>query len=304
MATLLVIEDSDAHRRVIRQALEPSGVFERIVEASDGMQGLKCLLSEHVDVVLCDLEMPNFDGEQLLNVKQASPASKTIPFIFLTGSTDLERKARLLELGAMDLIDKPFHPADLVARLKLHLRTKRLNDELRQKTETMARLTTTDAVTGLRTRRYVTEVLSIEFLRARRYGSPMSVLMADLDHFKNVNDEYGHLAGDTVLNGVAALLLEHVRVTDVAGRYGGEEIIVILAQNDVQGALVLAERWRMLVEDARFPSHDGREISVQISVGVGAYQESMTSPEQIIRDADEALYRAKEAGRNQVVIHE
>jgi diguanylate cyclase (GGDEF)-like protein len=304
LATLLVIDDSRSHRRLIREVVEHAAIFDEILEANDGMQGLKCLLGGEVDVVLCDLEMPNFDGAQLLHVKQASPASKSIPFIFVTASEDLDRKAALLEFGATDLIDKPFHPADLVARLKLHLRTKRLHDELRLKSESMARLTTTDAVTGLRTRRYVTDVLSIEFQRARRYGSPMCVLMADLDHFKRVNDEYGHLAGDTVLHGVAALLLEHVRATDVAGRYGGEEIIVILAQNNVEGAMVLAERWRMLVEEARFPSHDGREIGVQISIGIAGFETAMTDPEQVVQHADEALYEAKEGGRNQVIIYE
>jgi two-component system cell cycle response regulator len=304
LATLLVIDDSTAHRDAIREAVGPSGLFELIIEAVDGAQGLKLLLSEDVDVVLCDLEMPGFDGEQLLQVKQKSEGIREVPFVFVTGSEDPERKARLLELGAVDLISKPFHPRDLLARLNIQRRTKRLHDELRLKTETMSRLTTTDAVTGLRTRRYITEVLSIEFLRARRYGTALSVLMADLDHFKNVNDEYGHLAGDAVLNGVAGILLERVRATDVAGRYGGEEIMVILAQNDAEGGNVLAEHWRMLVEGARFPSHDGREISVQISIGVADFDPDMSSPEQLVQRADEALYKAKDGGRNQVVIYE
>jgi two-component system cell cycle response regulator len=304
LATLLVIDDSTAHRDAIRKAVLPSGLFERIIEAVDGAQGLKLLLGEEVDVVLCDLEMPGFDGEQLLQVKLKSEGIREIPFVFVTGNEDPDRRARLLELGAVDLVAKPFHPRDLVARLKIQCRTKKLHDELRLRTETMSRLTTTDAVTGLRTRRYVTEVLAIEYLRARRYGTALSVLMADLDHFKLVNDQYGHLAGDAVLNGVAAILLERVRATDVAGRYGGEEILVILAQNDAEGGMVLAEHWRMLVEKACFSSHDSRDISVQISVGVAGLDPTMSSPEQLVRHADEALYEAKDAGRNQVVVYE
>jgi diguanylate cyclase (GGDEF)-like protein len=304
LATLLLIDDSAAHRAELSRAIAPTRVFDRILEAEDGLQGLKLLLSEDVDVVLCDLEMPGFDGEKLLHIKQASPASRDIPFLFVTASSDLDRRSRLLELGACDLVTKPFHPPELAARLKWQLKTKRLHDELRLKTETMARLTTTDLVTGLRTRRYVSEMLSIEMLRARRYGSPLSILMADLDHFKQVNDVYGHLAGDLVLRGVAAELLDQVRATDVAGRYGGEEILVILAQNDLSGAVVLAERWRMSVEDAVFAANDGREIRVQISIGAASFVPSMSSPEDLIGLADEVLYQAKEAGRNQVVAAE
>ncbi len=302
MATLLVIDDSAAHRREIVQALEPQGLFESILQAADGMHGLKLLLNEDVDFVVCDLELPGFDGEKILHIKQASPDARAIPIIFLTGSRDRDRKARLLELGACDVLDKPFYDLDLVARIKLHMKTRRLYDELRAKSDLMTHLSTTDAVTGLRTRRYATEVLAIEVLRARRYGAPLSVFMADLDHFKSVNDEYGHLAGDAVLSGVSKLLLGQMRATDVAGRFGGEEFLVILAQNDPSGVEVVAERWRMAVEDAEFEAPDGRTIKVQLSVGVAAWDETLTDGDALIARADSALYEAKARGRNQVVV--
>ncbi len=304
LARLLLIDDSDAHRSHIRECLRPAALFEEIVEAGDGMEGLKKLLAEQIDVVLCDLEMPSFDGERLLRVKQQCVDCRELPFIFITASDDLDRRARLLQTGAIDVIAKPFHPPDLVARLRLHLRTKRLQDELRLKTETMSRLSTTDSVTGLRTRRYLTEMLAIEFLRTRRYGAPLTVLMADLDHFKNVNDSYGHLAGDMVLEGVSRLLLDQLRVTDVAGRFGGEEIMVILAHNDLEAGQVLAERWRMAVERADFVCSDGRVVKVQVSIGVASYEEAMDTPDDLLARVDEALYRAKDLGRNQVVLAE
>ena len=302
MATLLVIDDSAVHRREIVQALEPQGLFESILQAADGMHGLKLLLNEDIDFIVCDLELPGFDGEKILHIKQASPDARAIPIIFLTGSRDRDRKARLLELGACDVLDKPFYDPDLVARIKLHMKTRRLYDELRAKSDLMTHLSTTDAVTGLRTRRYATEVLAIEVLRARRYGAPLSVFMADLDHFKSVNDEYGHLAGDAVLSGVSKLLLGQMRATDVAGRFGGEEFLVILAQNDPSGVEVVAERWRMAVEDAEFEAPDGRTIKVQLSVGVAAWDETLTDGEALIARADSALYEAKARGRNQVVV--
>ena len=286
------------------QALREAGVFDRILEAEDGFQGLKYLLNESVDVVLCDLEMPGFDGEKLLKVKQSWPDASGIPFLFISASDDLDRRARLLEEGACDAISKPFHPADLLARLRLHLRIKRLQDELRLKNETLARLSTTDSVTGLRTRRYASETLAIEFLRARRYRSPIAVLMADLDNFKRVNDDFGHPTGDLVLKEVSAILSQLVRGTAVCGRYGGDEFIVILSQNQVQGGRTLAERWRQAVEELVLLSPDGRELSTTLSIGVAAYDWGMESADELVAAAGNALYRAKQAGRNRVETEE
>ena len=302
MASILVIEDSETHRAEIRRALDRSGLFGRVLEAADGIRGLKLLVSESVDVVLCDLEMPGLDGEKLLRVKAATPGCENLPFLFLTASADVERRARLLEMGACDAIVKPFHPAELIARLSMHLNVKRLQDELRVKNSTLARLSTVDELTGLRTRRYACELLSVELLRARRYDTPLAVLMADLDHFKLVNDRHGHLAGDAVLRGVSQRLLHSFRATDTAGRYGGEELLVVLPQNTAQGAAVLAERWRRRVEEEPFETGTGPSVAVTLSAGVTEYREGVESPDDLIAAADAALYRAKEKGRNCVEV--
>lgn len=300
VATILLIDDSPSDRALVVDTLRREGIFDRILEAEDGFQGLKQLLNQSVDVVLCDIEMPGFDGEKLLRVKQSRPDAGNVPFLFITASDDLERRARLLERGACDAISKPFHPADLVARLRLHLRIKRLQDELMLKNETLALLSTTDSVTGLRTRRYVSETLAVEFLRARRYRSPLTLLMADIDDFKQINDEFGHPAGDSMLKEICSILLGMVRVTDVAGRYGGDELIVILGQNDLDGGRVLAERWRQAVEEMALLSPDGREMSMTLSIGVACFEWSMESADELLHAADDALYRAKQAGRNRV----
>jgi diguanylate cyclase (GGDEF)-like protein len=303
MATILIIDDSDAHRAEIRAAVDTSGLFDRVLEATDGLRGLKLLLGESVDVVLCDLEMPGLDGEKLLRVKNSRSDGGDIPFLFLTASADVKRKARLLESGACDAIAKPFHPTDLVARLRLHLKVKRLQDELMVKNATLARLSTIDALTGLRTRRYVTEVLTIEFLRARRYATPLALFMADLDNFKAVNDEYGHPGGDAVLRAVSEQLLATLRATDVAGRFGGEELLAVLPQNTVQGAAVVAERWRAEVENTAFVAPDGRLISATISIGIADYGGSFEGPDDLIAAADKALYVAKQKGRNRIEVY-
>lgn len=302
MATLLIVDDSGTARAEIRAALEGTGTFDTILEACDGFAGLKLILSESLDVVVCDLEIPGFDGEKLLRAKESNPQCSNVPFLVVTASDDLERRTRLLERGASDVIKKPFYRPDLVARLQLHLKIKRLQDELVVKNETLATLSTSDPVTGLRNRRYVTDALTIEFLRARRYQTPLSVLMADLDHFKMVNDTYGHLVGDSVLHGVSDLLLTELRATDVGGRFGGEEFLVILNHSEPKGAAIVAERWRSAVEAYLFESQDDRKVEVRISIGVAGLRPGMTTPDELVSAADEALYRAKNEGRNRVVI--
>ncbi|MDJ0852834.1 MAG: diguanylate cyclase [Myxococcota bacterium] len=304
LATILVIEDSETHRAEILAAVEASGLFDRILEAADGIRGLKLLMSEPLDLVLCDLEMPGLDGEKLLSVKEATPGHENLPFLFLTASCSVERRARLIETGACDAISKPFHRADLLARLALHLKVKRLQDELRSKNATLECLSSHDELTGLRNRRFTMEILSAEFQRARRYGNPLALLMADLDHFKRVNDERGHVAGDYVLRGVADRLAESLRSTDTAGRYGGEELIAVLPQNTGTGALTFADRWRQAVELRAFDVPDGPPVSVTLSVGVAAYCPAFAAPEDLVAAADRALYRAKDNGRNRVELAE
>jgi diguanylate cyclase (GGDEF)-like protein len=301
MATLLLIDDCAAHRGHVRTILTQAGLFQRILEAGDGIEGLSLLMRESVDVVLCDLAMPGLDGDKLLRMKAASPGGAHIPFLVLTGSAEVERRARLLEQGAADAIAKPFHPAELVARLQLHLKLKRLQDELLLKNAALANLSSADSLTGLRTRRFVDDVLALEFLRARRYRSPLTLAMADLDHFKQVNDKWGHPAGDAVLRHVATTLQELLRRTDLIGRYGGEEFLLLHPQSTASGAAALAERIREGVAALKVETPAGT-IGVTLSIGVAEYDRQMESPEDLIAAADRALYAAKRAGRNRVVV--
>jgi len=304
LATLLVIDDSDTARLEVRNALKGTEIFDRVLEAADGFEGLRLLMAHPVDVVLCDLELPKLDGDKLLRMKNSSPGGENIPFLYITGSTDQNRKTRLILDGASDAITKPFHPPDLVARLQLHLKVKRLQDELVMKNRALEQLSTVDALTGLRTRRFIDESLSVEFLRSRRYRTPLSVVMGDIDHFKRVNDDHGHQAGDVVLRGVGELLNRMVRGTDVAGRYGGEEIIIIQPQNSLEGASVLAERIREAIEAERFEMPGGSDLQVTISLGVAEYRKGFDSPDDLVAAADRALYLAKDGGRNRVVTDE
>ena len=303
MSTILVIEDSDGQRAEVRAALEASGLFDRVLEANDGIQGLKLLLSGEPDLVLCDLEMPGLDGEKLLRMAGAAGGEgRAVPFLVLTANTDPERRARLLERGASDAITKPYHTADLIARVGLHLKLVRAQQELVEKNEELSRLSRTDALTGLPNRRELDEVLEREFRRSTRYETPFAVAMADIDLFKAVNDEYGHAVGDAVLIEVARSMRMVVRETDCGGRFGGEEFLAILGNNDVAGARIFAERWRGQVEALRVELPAGGTVGATISIGIAAWTPERGSAAEILERADAALYLAKEAGRNRVCL--
>lgn len=300
MTAILIIDDSAAARAELRGVLAEWGRYQRILEARDGIEGLRLLLAEPVDAVICDLEMPGLDGEKLLGAQRARAGGEEMPFLFLTAQRDPERMARLLRGGACDIVQKPFHPAELLARLEVHVRLRRLQAELREKNATLERLSTTDAVTGLRNRRYVGEFLSLEALRATRYHTPLSVMMLDIDHFKRVNDGHGHRVGDVVLQVIADTLRSTLRATDLAGRYGGEEFLVVLPQTDLAGAETLGERVREAIEATEIEIGAASSLSVTVSIGIAELGDAGGGIESLVERADAALYAAKDAGRNRV----
>jgi diguanylate cyclase (GGDEF)-like protein len=246
--------------------------------------------------------MPGFDGEKLLHARHRHSSYDEIPFVFLTASQDSARRARLIERGAVDAIRKPFDPFDLVARLRLQLNVKRLQDTLREKNRELEAIVTYDRITGLRSRGFVGDALERELSLAKRYETPLTVLMADLDHFKLVNDRYGHLMGDSVLNLAGQLLLQCLRSTDVAGRFGGEEFLVVLPNTDAAGGEAAANRWRKSLATSALSHPSGEPVRVTASVGVAERRAGIDTADAIVSAADEALYNAKTLGRNQVVV--
>jgi diguanylate cyclase (GGDEF)-like protein len=300
-STVLVIEDSAAHRAELRRALESSAEIGEITEAADGVAGLKALLSRAFDAVICDVELPGFDGEKLLAAKAQRPDLSDTPVLFVSANRDPARKARLLERGASDTIEKPFDAAELLARLGVHLRLRQLRDELREKNQQLEQLSTTDALTGLRNRRFAESFLSREVERARRHGDALAVVLADLDHFKKVNDAHGHAVGDAALRHVAALLEAQVRKTDVCARWGGEEFLIGLVQPHAEGVCEFAERQRTAVAASPLQLPGGRRLALTVSLGVALYVPA-DAVDDLVDAADRALYRAKRAGRNRVAL--
>ena len=298
--SILIIDDSVTVREQIILALKPYNLFDHYHEAEDGLDGFKKVLSSPVDLILCDLEMPRIDGFKFLTMIKARPEAVNVPVIILTGMDDRERKLKGLEQGASDYITKPFDREELVARVKVHLKIKKLQDELKRSNELLLDLSNTDHLTGLYNRRYMVEALDKEVQRSVRKGGTLSLILLDIDHFKQVNDRFGHLQGDVVLQRVALTMKKELRTYDVAARYGGEEFVAILPDSALQESVLAAERIRLAVQSTTF---DGplAPLCLTASLGVAFFTgEHSVTVDGFIKQADDALYRAKANGRNRV----
>jgi len=220
--------------------------------------------------------------------------------IMLTGHGDSELKVKLLGQGASDYVTKPFDAAELIARVKVHLKIKTLQDELKKSNEMLKQLSDTDPLTHIYNRRYMMNMLEKEILRAERKGTHLSLVMIDLDHFKHVNDKYGHQGGDQVLAALAELSQSGLRSYDFVARYGGEEFVMTLPETTHEDALMIAERLRLRIQLHPY-SGALKGLVTTASMGVATYPTNfITSLADLIREADDAMYRAKAAGRNRV----
>ncbi|MDD2364755.1 MAG: diguanylate cyclase [Desulfuromonadaceae bacterium] len=302
--SVLIIDDSVTVREQIIRTLESFSLFSRYYEAEDGLEGFKKLLSSPVDIILCDLEMPRIDGFKFLSMLKARPDLQDMPVIILTGMNDRDRKIKGLGQGASDYITKPFDPEELVARVKIHLKIKKLQDDLKRTNELLLELSNTDHLTGLFNRRYMMEALDKEVHRSIRKGGTLAMIMLDIDHFKRVNDTYGHLQGDVVLQKVAQQLQKELRSYDCAARYGGEEFVAILPDSSLKEAVFVADRIRLAVQGAKF-NGELDKLTLTVSLGVAVFsKDSAPTVDAFIKYADDALYRAKEKGRNRVEFYD
>jgi two-component system, cell cycle response regulator len=295
---VLVVEDSAVIRALVRRMLVAGG--HTVVEAAGGAAALTVCREQQPDVVLLDVEMPEMSGWDVLAAMKADPDLRDVPVVFLTGRSDTTDMVDGLRLGAHDYLRKPCEPTELLARVQAAARVKRLQDELRQRNEDLDRISRTDVLTGLHNRRHVEEYLAKLTSLARRNVEPMAVLVIDIDHFKSVNDTYGHDAGDAVLREVASRMLGSIRFEDMVGRWGGEEFLVVLPNTADQGAAELAERLRQVVADTPCRLTDGDAVQVTISVGCAA--SLIDDAGRLVRSADAAMYEAKQTGRNRVVV--
>lgn len=287
---VLLIDDSAPVHRLVEVWLRPLNVeFHGAFGSEAGIDQARSL---RPDVILLDVCLQDGDGYELCRRIKADPLISTTPVVFLSAESRIEEKVKALDLGALDYIVKPFHPAEFQARVRVALRTKYLIDLLSDR----ARI---DGLTGLHNRAFFDERLEAELAQARRYGSQFSCIILDIDHFKRVNDTHGHLIGDEVLRHVASTVSRRCRREDVVCRYGGEEFAILMPQVGLAGAITLAEDLRQNIASIEFRSAD-QTISLTCSFGVAEYTADPAVTTPLTQRADEALYYAKRTGRDRV----
>lgn len=297
-ANILVIDDSETIRKKIKKVLNGAGLLEHCFEAASGLEGFRLLIDRKVDLVICDMVMPEFDGLKFLISKATRPELSDVPVVMLTTEGEVSSKIKALEHGASDYLLKPFDEGELIARVKVQLKIKSLQDELNRKNAELYELAGTDELTRVNNRRAFLSACGNELSHSIRYKQPLSLAILDLDQFKKINDQYGHLTGDSVLARTAELIRGTIRACDVIGRYGGDELVLLLPHTDLASAVAFAERIRKKIESTKF--FDGEtQILLTVSGGLSSYPESECATiEELLRKADQALYRAKSKGRN------
>jgi diguanylate cyclase (GGDEF)-like protein len=282
---LLIVEDSPTMRRVMRRFLEPGGYV--ILEAGDGEEALRVATEERPDVILLDRQIPLLDGYGVLSSLQDDPELREVPVVLVTSHGEPEDVADGLRRGAHDYLRKPFEQPELVARVHAAMRTKALRDELRSRNAQLERLVSTDVLTGLLNRAATADQLRALASRSQRHGAPLSVVLLDVDGVAEVNARYGHEAGDAVLRAVAGRVVGELREEDAAGRWSGDELLVVAPDTSAEGAARLVARLSGAV-DAGPVAVGGERIGVTVSAGAATWAGG-DDPEALVRRAEQAL---------------
>ncbi|EHK70464.1 response regulator receiver modulated diguanylate cyclase [Pseudomonas psychrotolerans L19] len=290
---LLIVDDQPLNIRILHELFRQD--CETLM-ATSGAQALQLALTQQPDLILLDVMMPQLDGHEVLRRLQADPATAAIPVIFVTGQEGPDEEVTGLELGAVDFISKPINPVIVRARVRTQLTLKAQRDALRS-------IALVDGLTGVANRRQFDEALLRGWRQSQREGTPFSLILMDIDHFKAYNDHYGHLAGDQCLRQVAQALGQGLfRPYDLLARYGGEEFGCLLPGTDLEGATQVAERLLQQVRDQRL-THGYSSVTgyVTLSLGVAtALPPTAVDPAALITAADAQLYAAKHQGRARV----
>jgi diguanylate cyclase (GGDEF)-like protein len=307
-ASILVAESDPETADLLRNWLSLGGYDVQVVTTGNGVSN--SVQTSPPDVVLLDIQLPPHSGLEVLHALKGNDRTRSIPVIVVALKHDVRGKVECLNNGADDYIVKPFHfdEVDAIVRCAIRKRKQtsmeyeRLLGEKDELMKRLAELTITDDRTGLYNDRFLRERMTEAFDYSQRYGAPLSVMMLDLDHFKRVNDDYGHDAGDTVLQGFAELLRANARSTDTVGRYGGEEFLVIFPHTDAVRAAIVGERIRKAAEDHVYRQGE-KAIRVTVSGGVACVpaNSEIGTVAELVKVADDSLRRAKET-RNRVLI--
>jgi len=285
---VLIVDDDADLAEHYRLVLLGAGMEAEVLQQPEAI--IEKISAFRPELVLMDLRMPDFSGTDLAGVIRQHDNWPNLPIVYLSAETDIDRQTEALKRGADDFLTKTISDAQLVAAVRVRVnRARQLFEQI-----------TRDSLTGLLTHANIKESAEIEVARARRNGKPVTVAMLDIDHFKLVNDTYGHAVGDVVISSVATLLRQRLRKSDIAGRYGGEEFLVVLPECDAESAYTLIDDIRQRFSAVRFSYHE-KDFTCTLTAGLACsaqYPDSNGADLLVI--ADEALYVGKWGGRNQV----
>lgn len=294
--SVLIVDDERANIIALTHILSPEYT---VYAAKNGQDAVEVANEFLPDVILLDILMPEMDGYEVLTALKNGELTQSIPVIFVTGLGNSEDEEKGLNSGASDYISKPFSPSVVKLRVKNQLR---IVNQIR----IINHLSATDQLTGIPNRRSFDNQLNREWGRSVREKKPLSILLLDVDHFKNYNDVYGHQQGDAALQSIAMTIKKTIRrSSDFAARWGGEEFVALLPATDKKGAMEIGEKIRYNIEQTPIPVENGEVTRVTVSIGVSVMTPAQNNlPEDFITYADKALYNAKETGRNKVCGYE
>jgi diguanylate cyclase (GGDEF)-like protein len=296
---IVLIDDDPAIVRLLQKILTDHGM--KIFPCATAAEGLQALMEREWEICLLDRGLPDSDGIEICRRVKAESRFDARRVIMLSGYDSLDARVEALNLGADDYITKPFHPAEVLARVKASWRVVEMQQQLVEMARQLEELSGRDDLTGVFNRRHFRKTVARAFDHSRRYQRPLSVAIIDVDHFKTVNDRFGHQAGDSVLAEVAKRFVRSVRASDYLARYGGEEFIVILPETQLGDAVTFGEKLRAAIASTPVRIPDGEALPVTVSVGTASLSHTQfNSAAEMIRAADQALYRAKRNGRNRV----
>jgi two-component system, cell cycle response regulator len=296
---LLVVDDRRSSHERIAQALADehavdieTNPHDALFHAADG----------GYDLIMVSLDLNGFDGLRLCSQVRSLERTRNLPILVVVEAEDNMRLLRGLEIGVNDYLVRPIDKNEMAARVRTQIRKKRYGDRLRDNLQLSMELAITDALTSLYNRRYMESHLGTLIEEAAARGKPLSLLLLDVDHFKSINDGFGHDAGDDVLREFAVRVRKSIRGIDLACRYGGEEFVVVMPETDMAVAALVAERIRRRIAGEPFPIQKGAAaVEVTISIGIAALGSAEDHADALLKRADQALYRAKRDGRNRVV---
>jgi len=295
---ILIVDDNarQAQRVCTELAIEHRPIME------SGLEKAMMAARGPVDLVIVNTAAKTFDGLRFAAHLRSDEATRNLPVLAIVDFDERARLVKTLEIGVNDILPRPVDPQELAARARTQIRRKRYTDYLRDNLDQSLELAVTDQLTGLHNRRYMTSQLDALVRRAAAGGDPVAVLVIDIDHFKKVNDSFGHAVGDEVLREFAVRLASNVRAIDLPVRFGGEEFVVVMPDTELDHAHRIAERIRLHVAGSPFRVMGGEELlTVTISIGVAASLGEADTPAELVKRADEAMYEAKAKGRNRVI---